>query len=717
MVRNLVVAAVAVWAASTSATAIAQTQAAPQTGEDEAAAVGSGDIVVTARKREESAQDVPIALTAFGAAAFESQQVVDLEDLNLGAPNLTIVRNTGTTTGAQVYIRGVGQDDSSFTNEPSIGIYLDDVYIGRQIGGVLDILDFERIEVLRGPQGTLYGRNSSGGAIKYVARRPDLDETRVSGSATYGSRDRFDIAVSASVPLIADRLAIKIDGGSRDQRGWLTLVDAAGVDTGRRANGVNSQAGRLSLLWQAGEATSVYAAVDIARNRSGPQAIVSTNCTGLIVPPTTAFTVVCPYRFSPRRSGFGAPDINRFKGFGANLTVEHDLGWATLRSVTGYREFSDDVAIDLSGNPAAPFNLVQFLDQDQFSQEFQLATDLDGIVNFTAGLFYFDEGIDQDATFTGFRNVDTQSAKSYAAYGEAYVRPTDALTITLGARISRDKKRIQRAFFNPATAPTPTVTLPPGDDSFADTVFTPKIGLDYKVNDDVLLYAAWSRGFRAGGFAAARPTSAAQVSGQFGSETADSYEAGVKTDLFNRLVRFNLTGFLAKYKGLQSSVLGGNGSFAIVTGDAKFYGLEVETTIRPTDGVTIYGNLGLLHDEWTRQPPNIPTAIRLKHAPRSHFKVGFDVNRPISERFNLLVAANYRWTDDIYRSTANHQNIRSPAYGLIDAQIGIAVDERWKLILSGQNLSNKIYWTQGVSTLGRYLGEPRSFALTVKASL
>ncbi|WP_185965206.1 TonB-dependent receptor [Glacieibacterium frigidum] len=713
--KHIHLAGTAILLASLAAPAAAQTApVAPETASTE-----QSDIVVTARRRSESVQDVPLAVTAFGQAEFERQQVVDLEDLNLGVPNLTVVRNTGTTTGAQVYLRGVGQDDSSFTGEPSIGIYLDDVYIGRQIGGVLDVLDFERIEVLRGPQGTLYGRNSSGGAIKYVTRRPDLNDMSVSGAVTFGTYDRFDVTATASVPLIDGKLAIKADGGSRDQRGWARLVDATGADTGRRANGIDSQSARLSALYAPDDALSIYLSADVSRNRSGPQAIISTNCTGLIVPPVTAITVVCPYRFGPRRTGFGAPDINRFSGFGSNATIEYDTGKGSVRAITGYRTFSDDVAIDLSGNPAAPFNLIQYLDQRQFSQEVQFASDLGGSVDFVTGVYYFNEKIDQDATFSGFRNFDTQKAQSYAAYAEVYAKPLDGLTITLGARISKDRKRIDRQFFLTPTATVPSVVLndATGDNRFSDSKFTPKIGIDYKLGPDVLAYASWSKGYKAGGFAAARPTSVAQVSGQFSSETVNSYEAGIKSELFDRVATLNGSVFLANYSNLQSSVLGGNGSFTVVSGDAKFYGAEVEATVRPTRGLSLYGLLGLLHDEWTRQPQGIPTAIRLKHAPRAQFKVGGSFDTPVTERLSAYLVANYRWTDEIYRNTANNLNILAPSYGLLDASIGFgASDGKWKLLLSGQNLTDKVYVTQGVSTLGRYLGEPRTIALTLKAS-
>lgn len=238
--------------------------------------------VTTARRRGEEIQDVPVSVTTITAQGLQNQQIVDLEGLNLSIPNVTIVRNTGTNVGAQVYIRGVGNDDSAFNIEPPVGMYLDDVYMGRQIGAMLDVLDFERIEFLRGPQGTLYGRNSSAGAIKYISRRPNLYDTKVSGSIAGGSYGKRNFNFSGSVPLAENTFALKFDVGTRKQDGWMKVVNAAGADTGQRANGLDSQAARLSALWNVTGTTDVFFSYDVSTNESGPQAIASTNCTGLI---------------------------------------------------------------------------------------------------------------------------------------------------------------------------------------------------------------------------------------------------------------------------------------------------------------------------------------------------------------------------------------------------------------------------------------------------
>jgi iron complex outermembrane recepter protein len=678
--------------------------------------------VTTARRRGENIQSVPVSVTSISREGLQQQQIADLEGLNLSVPNVTIVRNTGTTVGAQVYIRGVGNDDSGFNIEPPVGIYLDDVYVGRQIGAVLDILDFERIEFVRGPQGTLYGRNSSAGAIKYVSRKPNLNDPSVAFSVSGGTLNRQNVNFSGSLPLADNRFAMKLDVGSRKQDGWAKIVNAAGEDTGQRGNAINNQAGRLSGAWAISNKTDLYFSLDAATNKSGPQVIISTNCTGLIgagvspFAPNSAFNVVCPFRFDARTTGNGVPDINKFNGWGSNITLSSDLGVAEFKSITGYRGFKDDLALDLSGNPSAPFGLVQFLKQKQFSEEIQFTSKPGGAFNWIAGAFYFDESIDQDAVFTARRNIDTQDAKSYALFGEMYWAFATNLTLTVGGRQANDKKSINRQFFLTSTATTPTATLPPGNNNYSENKFTPKVGIDYKVNKDLLLYATWGEGYRAGGFAAARPTSAAQLAGTLAVETVAAWEAGVKSEFMNRRLKLNAAYFQSTYKNLQSGILGGDGSFNVISSDAKFSGVDLEAAFRITPNWNAYLIGGLLDDKYTRAPANVPTAVRLKHAPSSQYKIGTDLRVPGIGPGALVFAANYRWTDEIYRNVANSRNILSPAYGLFDAQLAYEwADGKYKITLAGTNLGDKVYYTQGVSTLGRYIGSPRLLSVSFDA--
>ena len=569
------------------------------------------EIVVTARKREETQQSVPVTLSTFGEELLELQQVVELQDLHLGIPNVTIVRNTGTNTGAQVYVRGVGQDDSAFTNEPTVGIYVDDVYIGRQIGAMIDLLDVERVEVLRGPQGTLYGRNSTGGAIKFVSVRPDPGEFSARAGVTVGSYDRLDVSGVVNVPLIEDTLALRVSGLSRDQRGWVRVVDGANVETGQRTNAIDTRAARALLRWIPSDSVLVDFGVDVAQDTSGPNQLIPTNCAGV-----NGQLEQCPLRFGEGRAGVNVPDVNRFRGQGANLAVTWDLPGYTLRSISAYRSFNDELALDLTSNPAFVFNLLQDLEQRQISQELQLNSNSDGALTWLVGAFGFREEVEQDAVFIGNRNLDEQTATSYAFFGEVGYALTDALSLTVGARYSSDRKTIERAFFG-AGATTPTEVLNSASvlpNRLTNNEFTPKIAVDYQLADDQLLYFSFSQGYKPSGFAAARPISPEQLAAVVDTEKVDSWELGFKSEWLDNRLRTNVSAFLSSYDNLQLSILSGNGAFFVDSADVRFWGVEVETAFQATENLFVYAIAGYLNDKYETLPATVPTADRLKHA-------------------------------------------------------------------------------------------------------
>lgn len=667
------------------------------------------EIVVTARKREETQQTVPVTLSTFGEQLLDLQQVVELQDLHLGIPNVTIVRNTGTNTGAQVFVRGVGQDDSAFTNEPTIGIYVDDVYIGRQIGAMIDLLDVERVEVLRGPQGTLYGRNSTGGAIKFVSARPDPTEFMARAAVTVGSYDRLDVGGVINVPLIDETLALRVSGLSRDQRGWVRVVDAENVETGQRTNAIDSRAARALLRWFASDALTVDLGVDLAQDTSGPNQLIPTNCAGV-----NTLLDACPLRFGERRAGVNVPDINRFRGQGANLALTWEQQGYTLRSITAYRGFTDELAVDLTSNPAFVFNLLQDLEQRQISQELQLNSAGDGPLTWLVGAFGFRESVDQDAVFTGNRNIDEQTSTSYALFGEVGYELMPGLALTVGARYSRDRKTIDREFFAPG-ATTPTEVLNSGSalsNRLSNTEFTPKVALDWQLAEDRLVYFSFSQGYKPSGFAAARPVSPEQLAAVVDTEKVDSWELGFKSEWLDNRLRANIAAFHSTYDNLQLSILSGDGSFFVDSADVRFWGVELETAFQATERLFVYAIAGYLNDKYKTLPATVPTADRLKHAPKFHYKIGSEYRAPAGRDMEFFIGANWLWTDEIIRNVANTPNITTPSYGLLDAQLGLeGADGRWRLTAGGENLTDRSHWVQGISTLGRYYGMPRTVFL------
>jgi len=709
-VRKIILAGVASWAVATAAQAQTTTSSAAAS---ETAGAASDEIVVTARKRTERLQDVPVAVSAFGAATLERQQVNGIADLSLAAPSVLITQTGGSANAAQIFIRGFGQDALGYNSETPVGVYFDDVYLGRVQGSLLDLLDIERVEVLRGPQGTLYGRNSTTGAVKFVVRQPDLDELRARGEITFGSYDRVDVRGAASVPLVAGTLAAKIDVVSRSQDGYVKGVDATGVRNGLRINGIDRDLVRLALGWRASDTVRIDVSADYSKDRSGA-------LTGTAITCLSGANSVCTPRYGgdPYLTGINYPGLQRSETWGVTAKVAADLGIGELKSVTAYRGLDGFDPIDLAVIPGAPSPILYDQNQKQFSQELQLVSGGEGMLDYAVGVFYFHEKWTTDTNFLNLRrNLDTQKANSIAAYGELYFKPVAGLTLTAGGRITRDTKSIVRQIFSPRTATTPTVSATPAD--YKQRVFTPKLAIDYKPTDNLLVYASWSRGYRPGGYGNTWPGNAIAAGGVFEAEKTQSFDAGVKTSAMDGRITLDLAAYRIKYKNLQQGQLTPT-AFVITSSDARVQGFEAEATLRPVDGLSLYGNIGILDDKITRS--NIPgdnLSRRLRYAPKTTFKIGGEYAAPIDARGNsLFVNANYARASTTPMDQANSLGLIMPAYGLLDAQIGWRdADGRYRVAVGGRNLTDKDYWRSGVPGQSRFYAQPRTFFVTVSAGL
>lgn len=666
------------------------------------------EVIVTAQRREERLQTTPVAVSAFSAADLERQHVATAKDLNLSIPNVSVVNNTGTATGLQVYIRGVGQDDSSFTAENKVGLYLDGVYLARELGGLTAMNDLGGVEILRGPQGTLYGRNSAAGAIKYRTARPDFSGFSNRFSATFGSYSRADLSGMVNIP-VDDTLAFRVSGASRRQDGYVTLVDAKNVATGQKGDAVDQQTGRLSMLWQPRSEWSVFATLDGFQDNSGPQVITSTNCTGV----ATA-VAPCPLRFGdPYRTANNAPDINRHRQWGTQATVNYSgFTFADVQAITAYRTFTDRLAVDLTGNPAFVLNLIQNLKQKQFSEEVTFTSKGLGPFSWTAGGIYFKEEINQDATYSGAHNLDAQNAESYAGFVEGRYAFGSGVSAFAGIRFTSDNKDLTRAQGVPITAPL--VAL--GTGYYKSEQSSPRAGLEWQVNPDLFLYFTASRGYLPGGFGQPRPTNPIGALATFNAEIAESYEGGARTTFFDNRLVFNVTGFHETDRNLAQGVLTAT-NFFVVTGNAEFNGAEIEATARPIAGLQIHLVVGALDAKWTTPPPGSGTF--LKHNPADNEKVGFDYTFSFpNDRYDVTIGANVTHSADIYRNGANTPNILTKAFTIADAQLGFGpTDGKWRATFLVDNLTDKAYIEQGVSTLGRYYSRPRTFGVRLETRL
>lgn len=705
-----------------------------------------GDILVTARKRTETLQDVPTTITAVGAAQLETRAVTDIRALSGFIPNVQVESATTSSSASQIFLRGIGIDNTGFNTDPTVGIYLDDVFVGRLIGSMLGAVDMERIEVLRGPQGSLYGRNSTAGAVKYITKKPDLTDNKVTLSATLGSYNRSTLRGSANLVIVPDKLALLISGQRHKEDGYIKLYDATGRDTGLRSNARNVQDYRAALRFKPNDDLTIDLVGDYSHNRSGLQSNTPTNCASLGTRPGMVFNsttqqfqagqvsagqfVRCPlYYNDPYASYTGPFNYNdpKYDSAGVAGTIAYDMGFATLKSVTGYRGFRDIFVSALYGKPA-PFlqvNLVNYLSQRQFQQEFQLSSNGEGLIGYTAGLFYYHEDIKSDyrtqiASGSGTPplpriNLDEQKTNSYAGYGEIYIRPLKGLEFTLGGRMSWDRKSVDRLVYANANATAPT--FPRYQGNIRTSKFTPKLGVSYKF-DDILLFATYSEGYRAAGWANVSPNTLNDLSLQFGNETEKSYEAGVKTQWFNRRLTLNLSAFTAKYQNLQASLIV-NGSNVVTSSDVRIQGLELEGSLRPVDGLQIYGNLALMHDKYLKQPPGYFYAERLKHFVRTSYLIGADYETAVgSLPGKFFIGGDVRYSGSAFRNVANTIDQQSDPYTLVGARAGYrAEDDRWSLTVGGTNLTNKVYYLLGGENQGRSYQPPRRIAVTLTANL
>ncbi|MDF7775553.1 TonB-dependent receptor [Sphingomonas sp. AOB5] len=654
-------------------------------------------IVVTARKRDESLQDVPIAVTALGTDALERQQIGGLLDVGPAVPSLIVAANQGSSNGATVFIRGIGQDNSNALNEPGVGIYLDGVYLGRSIGSLVDMNNFERVEVLRGPQGTLYGRNTPGGAVKLVTKRPTFDGVHFNGDLTLGSFNRLDFRGSVNVPL-SDEFAVTFSALNLTNDGYYTHA-VSGEHLGRKS----TTAARATALWKVSDSFTLFATADYAKDRSGLQSGTPFNITNPANP--------VPLYGSLYKAAPDMADINRYDGGGASLTAEWDLGAGTLSSITAYRALTFKSAYDFGSSPIGN-DLFTDLKTNQFSQELQFVSALDGPFNFVGGLFYFREHSDSIPHFlitpstttpttpppitkTDLAYISIQTTDSYSAYGEAYFTPFDPLTITLGGRYTYDSKKIERGG---------AATVASGDVNFDN--FSPKVNVAYKVSPRLNVYATWSKGYKAGAFQP-YPTAATALAA-IPPEIVTAWELGFKSELFDRLLTVNIAAYQNEYNDLQlnlSSTTGG--SIVVNSADLRTRGIETEFTFTPFQGFSLFGAFTVSDSKFKRVPAGggVPLLTdRQKNLPDYQLRLSptYEVEMGNGDRIDLGV---------VFTATGKDQKILpndpfhlQPAYQTVDARIAYRrPGDGWMVELAGRNLTDTTYFN--TSTL---LGTTRS---------
>ena len=721
-------------ALSMAPAAMAQAEQAPAVEN----AGNAGEIIVTARRRAETLQDVPVAVSAFSAEDMDMRGAADLTTLQYSAPNMTMQVARGSNSTLIAFIRGVGQQDPLWGFEPGVGLYVDDVYVARPQGAVLDIFDIERIEVLRGPQGTLYGRNTIGGAVKYVTKRLGK-EPNFKARAAYGTYDQKELVLSGDAPLndiisVGGAFAVyKRDGYGKN------------LFTGAEHYNKDVIAGRLSMEITPSDNVFIRIAADRTEDDSNPRH-GHRELAGAL-PGSEYIDDVYD-----TRAGIG--DENSVMTQGVSLLAEWNVNDAvTLKSITAYREGKSDTDIDFDNTPSPILDIPAFYKDDQFTQELQLLYTGDR-VQAVAGLYYMD-GTASGAfdTVIGLANLTTLTAgsvktKSYAAFADVSYDLTDKLALSVGGRFTRDEKEgtVFRANYlgirSPEFGNPDAVFLEQRTDYTRDRAFeefTPRFGLNYDFTDDMMGYVSYSRGFKSGGFdmrgdAASTPHT---VNG-YDPEIVDSYELGLKGNFLDRRLSLNFAAFYSDYKGQQVTtqvpVPGGTtiASFVDNVGSSRIWGLELEGRAVFTDSFSASWALGytdakfkefLFYDLGSGQFVDVSDTRVFQNTPKWNGNLTLTYNHELNDGSSLTFTQSTAYRSGYHMFEVADPNLDQKKFALVDLSIvWTSASDRWQVGLHGKNLTNKEYRIGGYNFPGAlfddsiiaFYGPPRTVTGTVE---
>jgi iron complex outermembrane recepter protein len=691
------------------------------------------EIVVTAQKREQSLQDVPIAVTALSGDFLQQTGSVNLSDVANVTPGLNI-SNTQSEGGGGITMRGIGSNDFGYSSDSSIPVYLDGVYMGGGANIVGDLMDVAQIEVLKGPQGTLFGRNAVGGAVSVTTTRPGNDvEAQVKiGGGNYGLRT---VKGMANLPLIEDKLYLRVSGSTRNRDGWQENV-SSGERDGYEQDRWN---GRAKLLWTPTDNLEIELTSDWQREQDhagyfnvlGGAAVDGLNSLGFLSSATLdakGKTASAGNAFFDGASivgpdGSGVDHKLDRKVRGNALKVSWDINEdLTLTSITSYRELKSAISEDNDGTEYLVLNIRSFMDNEEYSQEFRLngssdkldwfvglsayRADVDGQVNDSFGAIFTGAPFDETAIVHG-------QTESYALFGDAIYALNDTTNITFGLRASYDTKSQEiknpQAFGLLFASPNqllgadgnPDPSLAKSRENWDD--ISPRLVVDHQINEDVMVFAGVSQGFKSGGFNSFPTVDPGTGFVPFGStdpfdeEKITNYEAGFKSTLMEGRLRLNGSAYYYDFEDLQFLVTNGSTVSAQNAGSATGKGIDLETMFLITENLSISANLGWLDSEYGDDVIDSDGSVivsdgqDLANAPSFSGNVGVDYLLPLGDMGELRTHLNYAYTGDQTHNGSDTAEIyKEDGYGLLSARISwMSSDEQWEVAAWGTNLTNE----------------------------
>jgi iron complex outermembrane receptor protein len=747
-------------------------QAAEDTG-------GIADIIVTAQKKAENLQDVPISVAAVSGEAVADLHAASLQGLQGVVPNVEIGNFSNTPNTAVFTIRGIGVIEPDPYAGNTVGIVVDGVPQYFSMGALLDLYDVDRIEVLRGPQGTLFGANTTGGVVNVVNETPvDSFEGRV--DLSYGNYDHLTAGAVINAPL-ADGLSVRLVAHNDRRDGWVTNV-INGDDMGKRDVSIF----RGALRYQGGNFDgTLMAEYDRARNGSpivvagdlpGEAEYVPPGFRNMYVSPCLPAGTRCnaPDKYLSARDGGplnDTPDRSDMDTYrvGLNFTVS-DTPIGDITSITGYKKFKLFEYTDQDGTPVFLIDTERRTRAWQFSQELRTDFSIGDRIDVTMGGFYlkdsydhfqhlridFAGGVTYDlATQTAVKglpglyqnNLQDQDNHSLSFFTQTYVDLTDALRLQAGIRYTHEKTRMLASTLTSLAAggvttfdgtgpdgtpniPLGTVAPPLGVKSWDNVGW--KLGLDYKINPDALLYGYWARGFKSGGFTGR--IGIAQDLGPYNPEHVDTFEAGFKGEFADKRIRTNLAGFWTNYRDIQLAQIYFVGSGAsLVQGNtilnaasSRIRGFEAEVTLAPTRGLTINGSLAYLDAKYRKFDYVLPaggtTSLkgqRMQNAPKWSASAGFNYEFPLAGDMDLRLGAIYSYTSEkLLTSILDVPRARVQPQHLVNANIDLKITPKLTVGLWGTNLLdnryiNSVFDAPGTLGLVNY-APPRQYGVSAK---
>ena len=709
------------------------------------------EIIVTARKREQNIQDVSISITAFTARRIQEMNLLSAHEISWMTPGLYANAPMGGNLNPMYTIRGIGLNDIFTNNSPTVGLYVDEVIQPFSPMMAFQMFDLERIEVLKGPQGTLYGRNTTGGAINFISRRPG-EELNGFLRAGYGEFDRVEAEGAIGGP-ITDNLGGRVAFLTTQQSdGWMT-----NAVNGEKVGDIDQVAVRGILQWQPADNFEVEFIGRYAEDNSDTHlrehvgfvdapfsfnlcegAIAGYRDEGNCVSFLGFFDPDADDRYTHSNSSAHGND-NDTETFGLTMKATWDIGDMTLTSVTGYSEFERLWSEDADGSALIMIDGLLTDDVTTFSQEFRLGGDWNRI-DWVLGAFFSDDEIYfnfyadlKEHIFLTVAETDwKQESSSIAVFSHVDFALTNRLSMVGGLRYTYEDKdmRYDASDLNPYGT---TQFLPPTVSGYKDRISNNEIsgqaGLNFQVTDDILTYFTFNRGFKTGGYKGSIAFSPAEVE-PFIQETVYAYEAGIKSTWANNRVRFNAAAYYSDWKDFQAFVTEIRSGIPVIlltnAGDAEIYGMEADLLLHPAAGLDIQATINWMETEVTKYN-TIPgtadaTGNKLANSPDFMFNGRVRYEFPLADSgFNAYISSDLLYRDRVYYSLFNRGQASQAGNWLWNGRVGVITqDGKWEASVWGKNLTDDTYITYhydnsgGIFPSQNFIGEPRTYGVSVQ---